>query len=49
MAPPAATLPQPTDEAVFFQKVAAKTNGSVANGSYDVLEDYNGNYRFAPI
>ena len=49
MAPPAATLPQPTDEAVFFQKAAAKTNGSVANDSYDVLEDYNGNYRFAPI
>ncbi|KAH9936387.1 Thi4 family-domain-containing protein [Fomitopsis serialis] len=49
MAPPAATLPQPTDEAVFFHKLATKTNGTVTNGSYDVLEDYNGNYRFAPM
>ncbi|PCH40061.1 thiazole biosynthetic enzyme [Wolfiporia cocos MD-104 SS10] len=49
MAPPAATLPQPTDETIFFSKLS-KTNGTqVDKGSYEVLEDYTGKYRFAPI
>ncbi|KZT09108.1 Thi4-domain-containing protein [Laetiporus sulphureus 93-53] len=51
MAPPAATLPQRTDETIFASKVNIKMNGAHANNgaTYDVLEDYEGNYRFAPI
>jgi len=49
MAPPVATLPQPTDEAILFSKIT-KTNGTHTDKtSYDVLENYEGNYRFAPI
>lgn len=55
MAPPAATLPQPAaaDEAIFFSKLS-KTNGTsngthVDKNEYDVLENYEGKYRFAPI
>ncbi|KAL6304342.1 Thi4-domain-containing protein [Sparassis latifolia] len=45
MAPPAATLSQPGDQPIFL----AKKNGTSIDKAYDVLEDYEGNYRFAPI
>ncbi|EGN98203.1 hypothetical protein SERLA73DRAFT_183120 [Serpula lacrymans var. lacrymans S7.3] len=46
MAPPVATVaPTFEDTATLFKK-----NGTVAHKtSYDVAEDYDGNYRFAPI
>ena len=55
MSPPVATASASelrTEEPIYFTK---KTNGVNGNGvlktdaAIDVLEDYNGNYRFAPI
>lgn len=46
MAPPAATLPN-SNTADPFPISLAKKNGDTAH--YDVCEDYDGNYRFAPI
>ncbi|KAH7905307.1 Thi4 family-domain-containing protein [Hygrophoropsis aurantiaca] len=48
MSPPAATLARPYDESPIL---LAKKNGTTPNESttYDVCEDYEGNYRFAPI
>jgi thiamine thiazole synthase len=44
MAPPAATLPNTVD------LYPTKNNATVvATTQYDVCEDYEGNYRFAPI
>ncbi|KDQ62341.1 hypothetical protein JAAARDRAFT_170661 [Jaapia argillacea MUCL 33604] len=48
MTPPVATFSSPLDESPLLQ---AKKNGAQGNGkvTYDVLEDYDGGYRFAPI
>ncbi|KAH7922945.1 Thi4-domain-containing protein [Leucogyrophana mollusca] len=48
MSPPAATLTQPYDDSPIL---LAKKNGTAIDKSttYDVCEDYEGNYRFAPI
>ncbi|EPQ54603.1 Thi4-domain-containing protein [Gloeophyllum trabeum ATCC 11539] len=47
MAPPVATYSSPIDEPIL----QAKKNGAQINNkiSYEVLEDYDGGYRFAPI
>lgn len=48
MAPPAATLPNVTVD--FYPTNLTKKNDSVVQTTqYDVCEDYEGNYRFAPI
>ncbi|KAF9241121.1 Thi4 family-domain-containing protein [Melanogaster broomeanus] len=47
MAPPAATLPNVVDDSPIF--LAKKAGATLDTTSYDVCEDYEGNYRFAPI
>lgn len=47
MTPPAATLPNTVD---LYHINPTKNNATVvATTQYDVCEDYEGNYRFAPI
>ncbi|KIJ17836.1 hypothetical protein PAXINDRAFT_9774 [Paxillus involutus ATCC 200175] len=47
MAPPAATLPNVIDNSPIYP--AKKNPVTLDKTSYDVCEDYEGNYRFAPI
>jgi len=47
MVPPVATYSHPIDDAPILQAKKNGVNGS--KPSYDVLEDYEGGYRFAPI
>ena len=47
---PAVIYDTQTDEAPqLINKAALKDASLVSNGSYDCKEDYNGDYRFAPI
>lgn len=47
---PAVIYGSQTDEAPqLINKAGLKDASFVANGSYDCKEDYNGDYRFAPI
>lgn len=47
MAPPAATLPNTVDPSPI--NLAKKNDFAGQKAQYDVCEDYEGNYRFAPI
>lgn len=47
MAPPAATLPNTVD--LYPIHLAKKNDSVVQSTQYDTCEDYEGNYRFAPI
>ncbi|KIK99865.1 hypothetical protein PAXRUDRAFT_822318 [Paxillus rubicundulus Ve08.2h10] len=47
MSPPAATLPNVVDNSPIY--LAKKNAVTLDKTSYDVCEDYEGNYRFAPI
>ncbi|KAH0832109.1 Thi4 family-domain-containing protein [Lanmaoa asiatica] len=47
MAPPAATLPNTVD--LYPINFTKKNDPAVQKTQYDVCEDYDGNYRFAPI
>jgi len=47
MSPPAAIFPSTTD--LYFINSAKKNTIPVGATQYDVCEDYEGNYRFAPI
>lgn len=47
MAPPVATLPNTVD--LYPINLTKKNDSVVQRTQYDVCEDYEGNYRFAPI
>lgn len=47
MAPAVTFDSQPLEAPLLLNKTGVKSE--VANGTYDVKEDYNGDYRFAPI
>ncbi len=46
---PAVIYSSQSDEAPLLLNKATLKDGPAANGTYDVKEDYNGDYRFAPI
>ena len=49
MAPAVIYGSQAEDMNGLLGKIDAKAAGPAANGTYDVKEDYDGDYRFAPI
>ena len=49
MAPAVIYDTQPDEAPQLINKAALKDASLVSNGSYDCKEDYNGDYRFAPI
>ena len=49
MAPAVIYGSQSEEIPTLLGKIDAKANGHAANGIYDIKEDYDGDYRFAPI
>lgn len=51
MVPPVATIPHPAEEPILLSKKNGMNGESNtrAKVSYEVLENYEGNYKFAPI
>ena len=49
MAPAVIYGSQADDMNGLLDKIDAKAAAPAANGTYDVKEDYDGDYRFAPI
>ncbi|KAJ8455517.1 hypothetical protein ONZ51_g12428 [Trametes cubensis] len=49
MAPAVIYGSQPDEAPLLLNKAGLKADAPASNGTYDVKEDYAGDYRFAPI